>query len=120
MAHFAKLNENNVVVDVLVVSNEDVQNLQYPESEPLGVAFLTSLTEYSKWKQTSYNSNFRKNYAVINGSYDAARDAFIPVKNFPSWVLNEKTCRWDAPVRYPTDGNDYYWDESAKQWVLES
>jgi hypothetical protein len=120
MAHFAKLDETNVVIDVLVIDNADIQNLPFPESESIGIEFLTSLTEYPKWKQTSYNANFRKNYAAINGAYDTARDAFIPVKNFLSWVLNEETCRWEAPVPYPTDGKDYYWDETTKQWVLES
>jgi hypothetical protein len=120
MAHFAKLDENNIVIDILVVNNEDLQNLPFPESEPLGVEFLTNLTGYTGWKQTSYNSNFRKNYAGIDGVYDEVRDAFILAKPFSSWVLNEETCRWEAPIPCPGDPEDYFWDEDVKQWVLES
>jgi hypothetical protein len=116
MAHFAKLNEQNVVIDVVVVHNDDIQNLEFPESESIGVSFLTSLFNYSLWKQTSYNSSFRANYATIDGWYDPVKDVFIPRKPFPSWVLNETTVKWEAPIPYPVDDNDYYWDETSGNW----
>jgi hypothetical protein len=118
MAHFAELDENNMVVAVIVVCNEDVLDLPFPESEPLGVLFLTEWSgEHARWKQTSYNSNFRKNYAGIGYTYDPQRDAFIPPKPFASWVLNEDTCLWGAPTPMPTDGKMYQWDEATTSWV---
>ena len=118
MAHFAKLNEDNIVVDVNVVGNEDVQHLEFPESEAAGIQFLNNWAgaEY-KWKQTSYNANFRKNYAGIGYTYDAERDAFIPPQPFPSWVLDENSCLWSAPVPYPDDGNLYQWNEESLLWT---
>jgi hypothetical protein len=120
MAYFAKLDDNNIVVDVNVVNNETVGNLAFPESEPVGVAFLTEWSGgYSNWKQT-YDGNgilFRKNCAVVGGTYDAALDAFIVPKPFLSWLLNTTTCQWEAPISYPTDGKRYYWNEDTQQWV---
>ena len=118
MAHFAKLNENNEVVEVNVVNNEDVGNLEFPESEVLGVQFLnTFYGDSSIWKQTSYNGSFRKNYAGIGYTYDPSREAFIPPKVFNSWVINESTCLWEAPIPYPLDGKKYYWDELTLSWI---
>ena len=118
MAHFAKLDENNVVIDVNVVNNSDVGDLPFPESEAVGVAFLTAWSGgYSNWKQTSYNANFRKNYAFIDGVYDAGRDAFIAPQPHNSWTLNEDTCIWAPPVPYPSDGKLYFWDEATLSWV---
>lgn len=118
MAHFAKLDDNNIVIDVNVVNNDTVENLPFPESEPIGVAFLTDWSEgYANWKQTSYNANFRKNYAGIGYSYNFDLDAFISPQPYPSWVLNEQTCQWEAPIPYPTDGKNYYWDETTQTWV---
>lgn len=121
MAHFAKLDANNIVIEVNVVNNDVIQNLPFPESEPLGVQFLTEWSGgYSNWKQTSYNKNFRKNYASVGYKYDAQKDAFIPPQPFPSWILNEDTCLWWAPVPYPQDGEDgvtYTWDEDTISWV---
>jgi hypothetical protein len=118
MAHFAKLDENNIVIEINVVNNEDIQNLEFPESEPVGIQFLNNLAgEEFVWKQTSYNNNFRKNYAGIGYTYDADRDAFIPPKPFASWVLNEESCFWSAPVPYPDDGEVYKWDEESLLWV---
>jgi len=118
MAHFAKLNENNEVVEVNVVNNEDLQNLDFPESEPLGLQFLNNFYgDLSVWKQTSYNGNFRKNYAGIGYAYDPSRDAFIPPKVFNSWVINEDTCLWEAPIPYPQDGKKYYWNEPTLSWI---
>jgi len=117
MAHFAKLDENNVVLEVLVVHNNELLQ-DGVESEAKGIQFLIDWSGgYTNWKQTSYNGNIRKNYAGIGYTYDATRDAFIPPQPFPSWVLNEDTCLWDAPTPYPTDGQFYQWDESVTNWV---
>lgn len=121
MAHFAKLDDNNSVLEVNVVNNNDINNLSFPESEPVGVAFLTQWSGgYSNWKQTSYNANFRKNYAGIGYLYDAVLDAFIPPKPYPSWLLNTQTCLWEAPIPYPSDGKLYVWNEKTQTWDLKS
>ncbi len=118
MAHFAKINENNIVIDVNVVDNKDVGNLEYPASESVGIQFLIPWnTPNTYWKQTSYNRTFRKNYAGIGFTYDAQRDAFIPPSPFPSWILDEETCLWNPPVPAPTDGEIYNWDEATQQWI---
>ena len=115
MAHFAKLDKNNIVLEVHVVNN-DV--LDTSNEETSGIAFLTEWSGgYSNWKQTSYNGTFRKNYAGIGYEYDSIRDAFIAPKSFESWLLNEETCRWEAPVAMPTDGKIYNWDEATTSWV---
>ena len=122
MAHFAKLDENNIVTQVIVVSNE------IATSENAVVTFINNLYKTSDtWKQTSYNTvknthslggtPFRKNYACVGYTYDASKDAFIPPKPFNSWVLDETTCWWEAPVAYPSDGKEYDWDEDNTQWV---
>ena len=118
MAHFAQLDDNNVVLQVIVVHNNDCKDENGNESEAVGVAFCKSLLgETTRWKQTSYNGNMRKNYAGIGYQYDPIRDAFIPPKPFASWVLDEATCRWEAPVPYPQDGKRYQWDEATTSWV---
>ena len=117
MAHFAELGENNVVLRVIVVDNRDTMTPQGEEREEIGVAFCRNLLG-GTWKQTSYNGNFRKNYAGIGFTYDSGRDAFVPQQPFASWVLNEDTCRWDAPVAYPTDGQLYTWNEDSQSWDL--
>jgi len=118
MGHFAKLNDANVVTDVIVVNNETLNNLPFPESEPVGVAFLTEWSGgYTNWKQTSYSASFRKNFAGVGFTYDLVLDAFISPKPFPSWLLNTTTCQWQAPIPYPTDGKTYYWNEDTQQWV---
>lgn len=113
MAHFAKLNFENVVDQVVVVHNNDAPD------EATGIAFLNSLFGDATWVQTSYNGNIRKNYAGIGYVYDSGRDAFIAPQPFPSWVLNEEFCRWEAPVLMPTDAK-YQWDESTTSWVKAS
>lgn len=116
MAHFAQLNENNVVTQVIVVHNNELL-LDGVENETKGVIFCKSLYgENTRWVQTSYNGNKRKNYAGIGFTYDATRDAFIPPKPYESWVLNEDTCQWDAPTPYPSDGQIYRWNEELQQW----
>lgn len=122
MAHFSQLDENNVVLTVIVVNNDVVQNLSFPDSEPIGIAFCQSLYGANTvWKETSYNANFRKNYAKIGGSYDPLMDAFIPVQPYPSWVLNTETVKWEPPIPCPTTdpntGPVYIWDEATLSWV---
>jgi len=119
MAHFAKLDENNVVTKVHLVNNIEMLAADGSESEIMGIAFLIRWSGgYSNWKQTSYNGKIRKNYAGIGYTYDSQRDAFIPPQPFPSWTLNEDTCLWDAPTPYPTDDQRYYWDEETTSWVV--
>jgi len=110
MAHFAKLNSENVVEQVVVVHNNDAPD------EAAGVAFCQSLFG-GDWKQTSYNGRIRKNYAGIGFTYDENRDAFIPPQPFSSWTLVEATCQWTAPVAMPTDGKLYSWDEATLSWI---
>jgi hypothetical protein len=118
MAYFAKLDNENIVLEVIAVANAAIDNLSFPESEPLGVVFLTDWSGgFTDWKQTSYNANFRKNYAGIGYTYDAVLDAFIAPKPYPSWLLNTETCQWQAPAPYPSDGNVYTWDEATQSWV---
>ncbi len=129
MAHFAKLDANNVVEQVIVVNNDDIKDNSGTEVESIGVAFCQKLLGAStNWKQTSYNTYggehklggtpFRKNYAAIGFRYDEARDAFIEPQPFQSWTLNETTCMWDPPVPRPESGS-YSWNETTKQWDLD-
>ena len=116
MAHFAKIGLNSKVLEVQVVANEVLHDSNGVEQEVNGIDFLTKLTGWAIWKQTSYNGNMRKNYAGIGDTYDEDRDAFISPKPYPSWTLNETTCRWEAPVPLPDDENNYVWNESTQQW----
>lgn len=118
MAHFAKLDENNIVIDINAVANAVLDDLPFPESEPIGIAFLTEWSGgYQNWRQTSYNRNFRKNYAGFGFRYDEDLDAFVPPKPCPSWLLNTDTCQWQPPISYPNDGKQYIWDEATQSWV---
>jgi hypothetical protein len=113
MAHFAKLGKGNIVETVVVVSNDTAT------TEQAGVDFLNNLYKSRDvWKQTSYNNNIRKNFAGVGYTYDENRDAFIAPKPFNSWILNEDTCRWEAPVGYPNDGQIYNWNETNQSWDL--
>ena len=117
MAHFAQLDENNVVTQVIVVRNEDTTDTDGIEKEHIGIAFCQSLFgNITKWVKTSYNGNIRKNYAGIGYAYDADRDAFIPPQPYDSWVLDETVCRWVAPTPMPTDGQVYQWNEETTSW----
>ncbi len=119
MAHFAKL-EDNQVTDIVVVDNNDIVGADGNESEDVGIVFLKDLFgQDTVWKQTSWSASFRKNYAMIGGTYDADKDAFIAIKPFPSWQLNEETCIWEAPVPIPDDHetNPVRWDEENQEWV---
>jgi hypothetical protein len=116
MAHFAKLDENNVVIDVNVVNNNELLDENGIESEQKGIDFLTSWSGgYSNWKQTSYNGNMRKNYAGIGFTYREDIDAFVPPKPFASWLLNDNA-QWEAPVVMPNDGKMYLWNEQNQRW----
>ena len=121
MANFAKLDDNNVVIDIHSVHNDVATD------EATGVTFLNNLYNTDdNWKQTSCNTRgnvhrlggapFRKNYAVIGATYDETRDAFISDQPYPSFTLNETTCLWDAPVAYPDDGQQYVWNEATLAW----
>lgn len=115
MAHFAELDENNVVQRVIVVSNEVINNEPFPESEPIGAAFCQNLLG-GNWIQTSYHGNFRKNFAGIGYTYDATLDVFITPQPYPSWTL-DADLNWQPPVPYPTDGKMYSWDEDTQSWI---
>ena len=116
MAHYAKIGVGNIVTKVHVLSNEVLMK-DGVENEQQGVEFLQNLYgNRDLYIQTSYNNSFRKNYAGEDYTYDQTRDAFIPPKPFPSWLLNEDTCRWDAPIPRPDDGKRYSWDEDTTSW----
>jgi hypothetical protein len=117
MAHFAKLDENNVVLEVHVVHNNELLDENGVEQEHKGIDFLINWSNgYLAWKQTSYNGSFRKNYAGIGYTYRADIDAFVPPKPFASWTLNSDA-QWEAPVAMPADGKMYSWDESTLNWI---
>jgi hypothetical protein len=118
MAHFAKIGLNNKVIEVQVISNEVLKDSNGVEQESIGIDFLTKLTGYPVWKQTSYNNKIRKNFAGIGYIYDEDKDIFIPIKPFNSWILNKNTCQWEAPVAMPIDDNIYSWNESTTTWDI--
>ena len=133
MASFAKLDENNKVTEVHSLHNNELINpATGNEEEDRGINFLRTLHNEPTaiWKQTSYNTQggqhilggtpFRKNHAGVGYSYDQIRDAFIPPKPFNSWILNEDTCQWEAPVAYPNDGKFYKWNEETTSWDLNN
>ena len=122
MAHFAKINESNIVTQVVVVNDSDGNN------DTDGQNFLNNLFKTTHtWKKTSYNTYgnthrlggtpYRKNFASVGFTYDSSRDAFIEPKPYNSWTLDETTCLWESPVAYPSDGKSYDWDEDNRQWV---
>lgn len=115
MAHFAELDENNVVLRVIVVGNKDTADANGVEKEHIGAAFCERLFG-GTWKQTSYNGNMRKNYAGIGYTYNPSIDAFVSPKPYASWVLNNDTAQWEAPVPMPTDGKRYVWNEQTQLW----
>lgn len=119
MAHFARIDENNVVTSVVVVDNKDTSDASGVEKEHIGAAHLEKILG-GNWKQTSYNGNFRKNYAGIGYSYRADIDAFVPPQPFPSWTLNNTTAQWEPPISYPGDGQLYAWSEETTSWELHT
>jgi len=136
MAYFAKLNSKNIVETVISINNAVITDSNGIEQEQLGVDFINQLYKTNDvWKKTSYNTRggkyfnsdntlgdqsktFRKNYAGIGFTYDQTRDAFIPPKPYNSWVLNESTCLWNAPVAKPDNNNKYTWNEEILNWEL--
>jgi hypothetical protein len=134
MASFAKIGLNGKVIEIQSVVNEVLHDSNGVEQESIGIDFLTKLTGYPVWKQTSYNTHggvhssggtpLRKNHAGIGYSYDEDKDAFVPKKTFNSWILNEDTCLWESPVAMPTtelENNQYYsWNESIINWEIKT
>lgn len=136
MAHYAKISDNNIVEQVVVVDNEDTLDKNGNESEFIATNFLQHVIGLdTNWLKTSYNTKggiyrdsitnepledqskaFRKNYAQIGYIYDEQRDAFIPPKPYPSWILNEFSCLWEAPIPRPTGNNFYKWNEETQSW----
>jgi hypothetical protein len=115
MAHFAQLDDQGIVLQVIVISNDDAPD-PFPESEAIGQAFIASLGLPGEWRQTSYHGNFRAHYAGIGFTFDAEHDVFIPPQPFPSWTLNNEW-NWQPPVPYPDDGKTYIWDEATLSWI---
>lgn len=115
MAHFAQLDENNIVQQVIVVANEDCGGGEFPSSEASGQQFIASLGLEGIWKQTSYNHNFRKSYAGIGYSYDEVNDVFITPRPFSSWNL-DSNFDWQPPVAMPTEGGPWVWNEETESW----
>lgn len=133
MAHFAQLDDDNIVINVVVVNNQDTMDENGIENEEIGIRFLQSLLgENTKWRQTSYNNNFRKKYAGLGYSYNESLDAFIAPKPFESWMLDEESCIWVPPYPQPPviqeqieQGYIYQWDEELYQkekngWILKN
>jgi hypothetical protein len=128
MASFAKIGLNSKVIAVVSVNNDVLKDSNGVEQEQLGIDFLTNIYGWAIWKQTSYNTHngihdnggtpFRKNHAGIGYTYDEDRDAFIPKKPYNSWILNEQTCNWEAPVVKPNDDKIYSWNENIKNWEI--
>jgi hypothetical protein len=117
MAHFAQLDENNIVTQVVVINDEDITDDNGVEQEFIGVEFCQSIFgQNTVWKQTSYNGNIRKNYAGIGDTYKEDIDAFIGPQPYPSWTLDEDIGQWEAPVPHPMDENLYTWNETTQQW----
>lgn len=119
MAHFVKLNENNIVTQVVVVNNDVLLKADNTESELKGKQFLNATFGQAKWVQTSYNGNFRKKYAGIGDTYDETNDVFIAPQPFNSWSL-DSNFDWQPPTPYPTDGEYYSWNEENQTWDLIS
>jgi hypothetical protein len=132
MANFAKIGLDNIVLDVQLIDTINNMTPEGVEDETVGCAYLAKLLAHETWLQTSFNTRggvhlqggtpFRKNYAEVGGYYDSSRDAFIPAKPYPSWVLDEDTCMWEPPVAVPQEAIDgtaeYRWDEETVNWVV--
>ena len=115
MAHFAELNEDNLVLRVVVINDSDCLDESDNESETVGINFCKTLFG-GNWVQTSYNHSIRKNYASVGATYRADLDGFVAPCIFSSWVLDETTCKYEAPVAYPSDGKYYRWNETTTSW----
>lgn len=128
MAHYAFLDDNNIVVEIIPGKDENFDNINWEEHYGNVRQLVCKRTSYNSLGGIHYDSEtnlpdgkpaYRKNYAGIGYAYDVALDAFIPPKPFPSWILNEQTCLWDAPVPKPNDGSLYYWDETSQSWIKD-
>ena len=118
MAHFAELDDNNIVKQVIVVSNVDISDSDGIENEEIGIFFCKKLFgAQTKWKQTSYNNNFRKRFAGIGYTYDAINDVFINPQPYPSWTLDDNF-DWQPPVEKPSDEQEYEWNEDTQSWDI--
>jgi hypothetical protein len=123
MAHFAEIDQNNNILQILVVNNEDIQNKNFPESEPIGISFLDNIFPNKRWVQTSYNGNFRMRYAFIGGVFYPDSTAtpyggFGNAKPYDNWIFNDTDCLWIPPVPYPEDGKNYVWNQEDNCWLL--
>ena len=121
MAHYAFLDENNIVTEVITGVDEtvvkiDANNVEIGGSSEAWEIYYGNLRNQI-CKRTSYNNNYRKNYAGIGYVYDEIRDAFIAPKPFESWILNEESCQWEAPIAYPSDKKNYFWNETTQEWI---
>lgn len=119
MAHFAELDENNIVLRVVVIANDVLLDDNNVEQESLGRTFCESLFGGGTWVQTSYNHNIRQMYASVGGEYDSVADKFKPRKPFNSWIWNSSSWDWEAPVAMPATGGPYRWNEAQQQWDTE-
>lgn len=116
MAHFAEIGLDNRVIRVIVVNNNELLDSSNTQIEQKGIDFCNNLFG-GTWIQTSYNSNFRKNFAAEGYIYDQDRDAFYEPQPFQAWTLNDDTCTWEAPIAYPEDDNMYIWDSDTNNWI---
>jgi hypothetical protein len=117
MAHFAELDNNNIVISVVVVHNNELLDENGVESEQKGINFLKTIFDSNKkWIQTSYNGNFRRKYAQIDGRYDPILNIFVDKQPYKSWELNTTTYEWEPPIPFPNDGFPYDWNEDVKNW----
>jgi len=118
MAHFAKIDNNNVVEQVIVVHNDDIKNLEFPESEKVGQDFIKSIGLAGNWLQTSYNRKFRGNFAGVGYVYSLEKDVFISSSPYPSWIYDESVHGYKPPIAPPIiDNTMYTWDETVRNWI---
>lgn len=117
MAQFAKIDSNNIVLSVEVVDDNELKDGDGNLQDSIGIQFLTKITQHSNWIRTYKDASERKNYAVVGGTYDSDKNAFIPTKPYDSWVLDELTYSWISPITYPDNDKFYRWDEKLISWI---
>jgi len=117
VAHFAEIDENNIVLRVVVVDDDVIRDADGRHNELLGQQYCNRILD-GRWVQTSYNSTFRVRFAGVGYRYDEERDAFLTPRPFSSWLLNEQTYNWEPPVEMPDDGKRYLWNEVIMEWQL--
>jgi hypothetical protein len=118
MAHFARIDRNNKVIQVIVVDNKELQGTEFPESEAVGQKFIKDIGLPGIWVQTSYNKKFRKNFAGRDFTFDRINDVFIPPQPYKSWSLDNNSFTWNPPIPMPKDNNFYDWDEDSLSWKI--